>query len=138
MISETQSQFVELTRSECLELLRSKEVGRLAVVVGGRPLIFPVNYVMDGDVVVFRNDPGTKLTNATLDMVAFQIDGLDRDRHEGWTVMVQGIALDITDGLDEASERQKQLDVRPWAPGAKAHWVRLVPHEISGRRLTHR
>lgn len=32
-----------LSEEECLGLLASNEVGRLAVVVDGQPLIFPVN-----------------------------------------------------------------------------------------------
>jgi hypothetical protein len=34
------------------------------VVVAGRPEIFPVNYVVDGDEVMFRTDAGTKLAGA--------------------------------------------------------------------------
>ena len=43
-----------LDRDECIELLaHHRFVGRLAVVVDGRPLIFPVNYIVDHDSVVF-------------------------------------------------------------------------------------
>lgn len=125
----------ELSREECLELLASHEVGRLAVVVEGQPVIFPVNYALDGDIVVFRNDPGTKLTHARLDKVAFEIDDVDGATREGWSVVVTGTARELTDALDEVSVREQNLPLRPWATGDKAHWVRIIAGAISGRRL---
>ncbi|MGQ0432535.1 MAG: pyridoxamine 5'-phosphate oxidase family protein, partial [Microthrixaceae bacterium] len=48
-----------LAQDECLRLLHKQGVGRVAVVAGGRPMIFPVNYVVDGRTIVFRTDEGT-------------------------------------------------------------------------------
>ena len=45
---------IELDESACWALLRSAEVGRLAVVVNHRPEIFPINLVVDHATVVFR------------------------------------------------------------------------------------
>jgi uncharacterized protein len=126
----------DLTQPECLELLASADLGRIAVVADGRPLIFPVNFVLDGELVVFRTDAGTKLDHASLDRVAFEVDNVDHDRHEGWSVVVQGVGRELTDALDEASVREQALPLRPWAGGAKDHWIRIVDPRISGRRLT--
>jgi uncharacterized protein len=49
---------------ECRRLLAGDEIGRLAVADGGAPTVVPVNYVVDGDAVVFRTAPGTKLAKA--------------------------------------------------------------------------
>ena len=49
---------------ECLALLGRSSLGRIAVVMNGRPLIFPVNFALDGDAIVLRTDPGTKLYGA--------------------------------------------------------------------------
>ena len=68
-----------LTRDECLELLRDQQVGRLAVVSHGRPLIFPVNFAMDGEAVVFRTDPGTKF-DAAVREIADPVEELDGER----------------------------------------------------------
>ena len=65
MVTEPGAEMRVLTRQECLDLLADQEVGRIAVVLGRRPLIFPVNYVLDGDTIVFRTDPGTKLAAAS-------------------------------------------------------------------------
>ena len=77
---------------ECLESLRNHHVGRVSVVVDGQPLIFPVNYAMEGRNVVFRTDAGTKLFGAGGKRVAFEIDDADPLYHEGWSVLVVGIA----------------------------------------------
>ena len=46
-----------LDAEQCWRLLRSIRVGRLAVCAQGRPLIFPVNYVVDGESIVFVPPP---------------------------------------------------------------------------------
>ena len=46
-----------LDREACLGLLADDEIGRLAVLAGGAPLILPVNYQLDGEAIVFRTDP---------------------------------------------------------------------------------
>jgi hypothetical protein len=108
----------------------------LAVSVQGRPRIFPVNYVLDDDVVVFRSDPGTKLDGATLAWVAFEIDHVDVSLKQGWSVVVQGVGRYITDAIDRESERRRGLPLEAWAPGDKEHWVEIIDPEISGRRLS--
>ncbi len=124
-----------LTRDECLDHLRDHQVGRLAVVSANRPLIFPVNYAMDAEAVVFRTAPGTKFDASVREMaVAFEIDDLDVDRHEGWSVLVTGRAEEV---VSEAHRnRLANLPLRPWAAGAKDHWLTIVPTAITGRRIT--
>jgi nitroimidazol reductase NimA-like FMN-containing flavoprotein (pyridoxamine 5'-phosphate oxidase superfamily) len=50
-----------ISTRECRRLLGTEEVGRLGVVLDGRPEIFPVNYTVDGDGVLFRTADGAKL-----------------------------------------------------------------------------
>jgi nucleotide-binding universal stress UspA family protein len=127
----------EISEDECLALLAGHEVGRLAVVRDGQPLVFPVNYVLDRRTVAFRSDPGTKLDWADLGRVAFQIDAIDTARHEGWSVLVQGVGRDITDGIDSWSEHLRGSGLTPWAEGQKSHWVAISTPRFSGRRLRH-
>ena len=47
---------------ECRRLLAADDVGRLAIIDGGTPAVFPINYALDGDAIVFRTGPGTKLS----------------------------------------------------------------------------
>jgi nitroimidazol reductase NimA-like FMN-containing flavoprotein (pyridoxamine 5'-phosphate oxidase superfamily) len=123
-----------LTPVECRALLRTTTVGRVAFVVEDHPEVMPVNYGMDGDAVVFRTDPGTKLTAAlTQRSVAFQVDRADEDAGEGWSVLVVGPAQRVSDPAETA--RLATLGVRPWASGDKAHWVRMETRAITGRRI---
>jgi nitroimidazol reductase NimA-like FMN-containing flavoprotein (pyridoxamine 5'-phosphate oxidase superfamily) len=127
----------EMAEEECLELLATQSVGRIAMVSNGQPLIFPVNYVLEGRTVAFRTDPGTKLDAATLGKVAFEIDSVDDERHEGWSVTVQGIGREITDAWDSWSQRLTARHLEPWAAGAKEHWVAVATPVFSGRRIRH-
>lgn len=123
-----------IPRDECLRLLATRNLGRVAVVVAGRPLVLPVNYVVDGGAVVFRTDAGTKLDVAVRgEFVAFEIDDADADYHTGWSVLLTGVAEEIID-LEEL-RRTRALPLRPWAPGAKAHFLRITPVTVSGRRI---
>jgi len=124
-----------LTKDTCLELLRGQQVGRLAVVSHGRPLIFPVNYAMDGESVVFRTATGTKFDAAVRETaVAFEIDDFDPIAREGWSVLVSGRAEEVVG--DSHRNRLKHLPLRPWATGEKDHWLFVTATTITGRRVT--
>jgi len=124
-----------LSEAECLELLQSHHVGRIALVDHGQPLIFPVNYTADDRAVVFRTAPGIKLSEARMSRVAFEIDEVDVASGAAWSVMVKGIAYEITEALDGLSERLRQLVVEPMAPGERPNWVAVMRQEVSGRRF---
>jgi len=124
-----------LSEEECMELLRSRHVGRVAVVDHGQPLIFPVNYATDDRAVVFRTAPGMKLHEARMARVAFEIDEVDTAAGTAWSVLVKGVAYEITETLDSLSERLRALVVEPMAPGERSNWVAVVRQEISGRRF---
>ena len=49
-----------LTDAQCWDLLGANQIGRLAVVVAGRPDIFPVNYVVNEGEIYFRTGEGSK------------------------------------------------------------------------------
>src|SRR6476646_11639130 len=71
-----------LSTDECLDLLRSQTLGRVAVQIGATPAISPVNYALLDDDVVFRTDPGTKLSAALMrTMVAYEVDDTDPATH---------------------------------------------------------
>jgi nitroimidazol reductase NimA-like FMN-containing flavoprotein (pyridoxamine 5'-phosphate oxidase superfamily) len=124
----------ELQETECLLLLGRHTVGRLAVVQDGRPAVFPVSYRRDGGTIVFRSDEGAKLDAITGNGdVAFEIDDLDPRSRSGWSVAVTGRAAEITDPLELAAV--ERLHIEPWAPGAKARYLRIVPESIGGRRI---
>jgi hypothetical protein len=121
---------------ECLRLLATEEVGRLVVVLGGQPLVFPLNYALDGDAVVFRTAPGTKLEAISRSLVAFEVDRWAPSGQSGWSVVVEGIAQEVTSAdAPGLRERLARLAVRPLATGDRLHFVRIVPFSITGSRL---
>jgi nitroimidazol reductase NimA-like FMN-containing flavoprotein (pyridoxamine 5'-phosphate oxidase superfamily) len=125
---------IELSTSECWQLLRQSEVGRLAISISDHPDIFPVNYVVDGESVVFRTAAGTKLAAAVLgNAVAFEIDGYEPFSGNAWSVVLKGTAREIEHMMEyfEAEE----LPLFPWNAAPKPNIVRIEPVEVTGRRF---
>jgi uncharacterized protein len=130
---DTKTGIEVLDRAACVELLATRQVGRVAVVVGGRPVVLPVNYVLDGDHVVFRTAEGSKFDAAVRSaVVAFEVDELDGLTQTGWSILVTGHSELITD----RDERDKAalLPLRPWSSHEKSNWVRVPIDEVTGRR----
>jgi len=124
----------EIDRDECLRLLAGRGVGRVAVTIGAVPAVFPVNYGMLDDAVVFRTGAGTKLDAAVRHaVVAFEVDEIDTLYHEGWSVLVVGRAAEITD--HPSLENAELLPLRPWAGGERAHFVAVRAEIVTGRRI---
>jgi uncharacterized protein len=123
-----------LEEQECLRLLATSPVGRVAVTIGGLPAVFPVNFAMvDGD-ILFRTGEGTKLRAAVAHaIVGFQADAIDSTYHEGWSVFVIGRSEEID---DDGSDLVTHAPVAPWAGGDRHHLVRIRPELVSGRRIT--
>jgi uncharacterized protein len=126
----------QLSQHECFALLATQQIGRIGINAEHYPLIFPVNYALDHGVVIIRSDPGMKLTHASHANVTFEVDEIDQHRRSGWSVLIRGLAEEVTpDHRAALIERTKAVASEPWAPGEHGHWIRLIPHAISGRRL---
>lgn len=65
--------------------------------------------------------------------MAFEVDEVDDAWEEGWSVLIRGSAVEVTDP-DELTRLQR-LPLRPWAGGDKPAHIRIVPAAISGRRI---
>lgn len=124
-----------LSREECLQLLASHNFGRLAVAMDS-PVIRPVNYVFDerSQSVAFKTANGSKFHGILINgNAAFEIDGIDAGSHTGWSVIIVGMAEEVT-GASEL-RRLNGLGLESWAPGRKAHWMRIRAWTVSGRRI---
>ena len=120
----------------CYELLGTQEIGRLGVLVEHYPLVLPVNYALDGTTLVIRTHEGTILRATEHANVTFEVDDIDRRARSGWSVLVRGQAEEVGQShREELVARTKASGVEPWAPGDKGHWMRIIPHGISGRRI---
>jgi uncharacterized protein len=130
-----QSTIEELDAKECRKLLRSESYGRVAVVVEGQPLIFPVNYRFEDDAVVFRTNRGTKLTGAEFSRVAFEVDRPAANGLSGWSVVIQGWAYEATDLLDTRSEHLLRVPVPSALRSENDPLVEILAERITGRRV---
>lgn len=123
-----------LERDECLRLLGSVRLGRVAITSGALPLVLPVRFGLVGEEIVFRTGEGTKLDAATRNaVVAFEADWFDADDGSGWSVVVTGMARELLD--HSRLEALVHTPAPRLAPGCGARAVVIDTDIISGRRL---
>ncbi len=126
-----------LDKERCWELIEAEAVGRLAIIVGSRPHLVPINFVVRGGEVLFVSVPGTKLGEA-LDRpgapAQFEVDDFDAQGRTGWSVVVTGTLHPVMDLVEHT-----RLDIqgRPiWLDGHRDRsWLKLVPTRIEGRAM---
>jgi nitroimidazol reductase NimA-like FMN-containing flavoprotein (pyridoxamine 5'-phosphate oxidase superfamily) len=129
-----------LDKDECLRLLSTAEVGRIAYESRFGLVVLPVNYKLYEETIVFRTaehsaldeDLSTGIANAEYE-VAFEVDESDRVSREGWSVLIRGAVHHV----ESEAERDSllQAGVEPWAGGEREHFLRIVPTHITGRRV---
>jgi nitroimidazol reductase NimA-like FMN-containing flavoprotein (pyridoxamine 5'-phosphate oxidase superfamily) len=99
-------------------------------------VILPVNFLVDGQDVVFATGEGSKLSSVEVGhYVGFEADAYDAVTKTGWSVVVNGFA-EICDS-DEEAVRLDGLGMTPWGGSAPQDrvWVRIRPTTVSGRRI---
>lgn len=122
-----------LDRTECLRLLGTTTLGRIGLTVGALPWILPVNFRRVGDRVLIRTGWSSKFEAAARNaVVAFQTDDFDRHERSGWSVLVTGIARDITDEDVDELERTRLIGQ---APPGEGRVMAISTALISGRRI---
>lgn len=123
-----------LTRDECLELLRTARIGRVAFHTGALPLILPVAFALEGNGIVIRVPAGSQLDSGTHDaVVAFEVDDADASQGSAWSVSVTGLTTDIVDADDLERVRALPLGQAPEEAGGE-RLVRVSLDLVTGRR----
>ena len=113
-----------------------QHVGRLVITVGGEPVVFPLNYAVDGEAIVFRTQVGTKLTGITRSLATFEVDDIDASG-QGWTVSFEGLAQEVLDADPESlRDRIAQIELDTWPGGDRPHVVRIRPYRVYGTAWT--
>lgn len=134
MVIDPRTGLEVLSETVCRQLLEAHRLGRVGFVVDGSPMILPVNYIFFDRAVVFRTAVGSTLeAAATGGDFAFEIDEADPVYHEGWSVVVRGVAQVVTD--PEVLDRYRGLPLRPWTRRPRSAWVRIPVREMTGRRI---
>lgn len=75
---------------ECWRLLGTETLGRIALSVHALPAVVPVLFHMAGNRVVFTVDTDALFAALTDNIVAFEVDHIDMETHEGWAVVAVG------------------------------------------------
>ncbi len=124
----------EIDENQCWSLASRQSIGRLAVAIGNKPDVFPVNFVIHDGSIIVKTSAGLKLAAATIGPgVAFEVDALDEESHTGWSVVFRGVATEI-EALDDIIEAEN-LGIDTWADSDKRRFLRITPTAITGRRV---
>ncbi|MBK8469336.1 MAG: pyridoxamine 5'-phosphate oxidase family protein [Candidatus Phosphoribacter sp.] len=123
---------VEMSTSECWDILDRERFGRLAMAIQGEPDIVPVNFLVDNEKLLMRTAPGTKLTELVINAaVAVEADGREGD--EAWSVVLKGIARMVDSFSETYADDEKHLQT--WLPSDKPIYVEITARSITGRRF---
>lgn len=126
----------ELSDQECLVLLGTTTVGRIAYVDDICQRIVPVNFVVVDGTIYFRTAHDGLLAGLFSGHpdVAFEVDHHDDKYRQGWNVTMQGAARGVEDratiNLVLGDSR-----LRPWAGGVRPVVVAIDCTSVAGRRV---
>ena len=131
----TERQLAELPKDEALRLLASVPFGRVVFTARALPAVRPVNHLVDGNRIIIRTSLGSALSadvDGTGTVVAYEADEIDPVTRQGWSVVVVGRALPVTDGPLGARYRQ---ELQPWAAGQRDEIIAISTDMVTGYRL---
>ncbi len=123
-----------LSPGECFDLLEPGGIGRVGFLSADGITMLPVNFAVTGKAIIFRTAPDTLLAAHAYGQVSFEVDHLDEELQEGWSVLVHGHAQEVT-GEGAVKRLEDRLLLEPWAAGARDVYVRITPTRVSGRRI---
>ena len=128
----------QLSDAESMELLVGRRVGRLVFNSRYGLTALPIVFIVAGASLVlgtwdpvFDVDLRTGIEHADY-QVAVEADQINLEAHEGWIVLVRGAAHH----LDTEAERAPFINagLEPWVDDVPAHFIRVDPTTIFGRR----
>ena len=130
----SQVRWQELTKSECFGLLAGQHLGRVVLVDDlGRPLFRSTS---SWTAIRWCSVPtrGPSWTPRCRGRGSHsRSTGPTRQPAPAGACWSAGEAIEVTDP-DELA-RVRELPLYPWAPGAKTHYVRILPASLTGRRI---
>src|SRR5271165_118026 len=124
----------KLMPAECRRLIAPGGVGRIAFGTISGPVVLPVNFAVLADTIVIRTAEGTIIDGHADDKVALEVDHIDEALRQGWSVLVRGPAHRVMHPA-ELHHLQEDAVVWPWPGGEREVYVRIIPSEITGRRI---
>jgi nitroimidazol reductase NimA-like FMN-containing flavoprotein (pyridoxamine 5'-phosphate oxidase superfamily) len=125
----------KLTPAECRRLIASGGIGRIAFCTVSGPVVLPVNFTVVGTSIVVRTNPGTLIEAHGDERAAFEVDHVDEVLRQGWSVLVLGQAHRVLQSGELRHVREEATSL-PWPGGDGDVYVRIVPDQITGRRIS--
>jgi hypothetical protein len=86
---------------------------------------------------VVRTSAGSLIEAHGDDRAAFEVDHVDDVLCQGWSVLIQGQAHRVLQP-GELRHVREAVTATPWPGGERDVYVRIVPDQISGRRISAR
>ena len=123
-----------LVPAECYRLLAPRGIGRIAFRTASGLAVLPVNYVVAEGTVVIRTGSGSMIGAHGDGPVSFEADHFDLELGQGWSVLVRGDAHRVLQPA-ELSKLREGCDLRPWPAGEHDLFIRIVPSQLTGRRI---
>ena len=124
-----------LDSAEAMRLLGSVAYGRVVFTYNALPAIRPVNHLVDDGLVILRTRLTSAISTAVRStdavIVAYEADSIDPESRTGWSVVITGRALTLTE--PHLISRYEQL-LHPWINHADTV-LAISPEVISGVRL---
>jgi transcriptional regulator with XRE-family HTH domain len=133
-VPSTRAVLTNLGPQECRQLIAAGGVGRVVFTEPRGPVALPVNFRTVGSDIVVRTEPDASLVASLVGgRVSFEVDHLDDALSEGWSVLASGIGHQVTESAE--LELVRGLGDTPWAGGERTTFVRIVPDQVTGRRI---
>ena len=124
---DSTDEFKPVSPRRCQELLESQSIGRVAWQAADGPQILQVTYAYHDGTIIFRTSPYGVLSELVRPTdVALEIDELDQESRQGWSVVVQGRAQGIAEP-DQLVRMWTVGGVVPWASGVRNVFIQIIP-----------
>jgi uncharacterized protein len=125
--------FEAIARDQCLDLVESNHLGRVAWQAADLLQILPVTYAMHQGYVYFRTTPDGILSElAQPTRVALEVDELDQQTRSGWSIVLHGRTSAVSEP-DALAHLWAADSLVPWAGGNRTLFICIRPDRISGR-----
>ncbi len=122
-----------LAAAECLRLLTTVPVGRIAYTRSALPAVEPVRFILDGGHIFAAVGSVSALpASVHQSVVAFQADHFDGNQNS-WTVTVVGNVQLVSDPGEIG--KLHGLGLASWTPGGIDQFLHVRPGIVSGQQL---
>jgi transcriptional regulator with XRE-family HTH domain len=119
---------------DCYRLLEPQGIGRIAFGTASGLAVLPVNYAVTARTIVIRTGSGSLIAGHADGPVSFEADHFDLELGQGWSVLVRGEAHRVLQP-GELRNLREDCGLRPWPAGEHDLYVRIVPAQLTGRRI---